>query len=676
MNWRMGAFFAWCCCGVGVVNGMQQGAQPPFVWIVDPRIVGEFFADAQARPVEFRDGALILIDQTTGRGLKLWKNDSHLRSVAQTSILRTAPNAKLSFAWSNSKNKYWSYSTRWHRDAYDPSRAPEASPVSEKDCTRKSAPLKGHLPRQAIFKQAFCCPSEVKRGIDIESGWGHYKQQIITNKEFNFLVMPLRDLKKQAEALEPFPGPACFNVIKFDFAKPEVTSKCRRFGDIGALQANPQNIDTAFQVASRFGCIEGMGDKEGGDGICGLIGKYAAQGEEAVISAPRALAWRRYGVGFGYRNLLKNIEGCTVNLTGMLEKASPIFNTDINPDDVYNNACVGIHAHVGVLTGLARLHYFNAQNRDQNDNDCNELVGQDERYQFDPQRIHQIFVASLDFRDSHGAGFQHNNPRHVAFAKALLKADYEGTIYAAAAIGAQRVMLTLVGGSAFANLLDWIDEAIQGCVDFIEKKKMQVTLVIYENFKNPQWKLPSLTVTPRDWEAHPADGNYKPKKWNQVQYLIGNNGAAVDHQTYFKEFVKRMKGIAEYVGGDVFDFTRDPSLSPSPNKIERSVCFDASTGNPQSQWKWDAVTLWPSEVFQKDDRDAIVNFNKAYRWKGLPEWCIPLIEKAGGIAGTSTVSLSDDENITGIVEYLQQAFEHLKGALQTLAEKLRAITRS
>ena len=93
-------------------------------------------------------------------------------------------------------------------------------------------------------------------------------------------------------------------------------------------------------------------------------------------------------------------------------------------------------------------------------------------------RVSQIYCSALPVAYSALAGYLWE-----PFARLILEATYEATCYAAllnyARTGNPLLYLTLVGGGAFGNALDWITDALRGALELFKDTPLEVRVVSY-----------------------------------------------------------------------------------------------------------------------------------------------------------------------------------------------------
>jgi len=273
-----------------------------------------------------------------------------------------------------------------------------------------------------------------------------------------------------------------------------------RHVDIGALQADPQNKDAVFQVASNFNALEAGGDPN--DGIEQYL-HTTAQGEEAAISAAPGTIYRMYFLphlvnGKLYVGQLEKQINFLEEFDGQRAFKIPVQNGYINFSD--KTKCpalsnkdiekylplikIGYHSDTQVTTGFSMLKP-NDKWSNEAWNKCGlhqkSTLGLSELATTDkPQLINQVFTAAVNLANPENSW----QPNIDDLARMLLFAAYEGTLRAAFVNGKTKVFLTLVGGGVFLNKVEWIAEAIERMTPFITKSGLDVTLIIYRNIGN------------------------------------------------------------------------------------------------------------------------------------------------------------------------------------------------
>lgn len=211
--------------------------------------------------------------------------------------------------------------------------------------------------------------------------------------------------------------------------------------DIGALQATaPPN--TLFQVASQFNCLEAMEPQV--TDVADYF-KDNTQGPRAAISAFPGTLVRHYAAPApeGGR-FVQSTDGRQLNL---LEGLAPVRNGYLKAGDIpepqvlarelearFDEIRVGVHEGIEVVLGA---NWYGP---------------------VEPgTRISQAFTSTLA-----AGGYGRPLPE---VCRPLLRAAYLGTLLAAAVLGQERVVLTLIGGGAFGNPVPMVWESLLAAAD-------------------------------------------------------------------------------------------------------------------------------------------------------------------------------------------------------------------
>ena len=237
--------------------------------------------------------------------------------------------------------------------------------------------------------------------------------------------------------------------------------------DIGALQAAAAD-GQLFQVASQFNCLESPHER-----IVPIADYFMdrTQGPRASISAFPGAFLRHYAApGPSGARFTQTSPGPQLNLLsavcspGVAEVRGGYLRFDTIPDtgefarrltEHLDRICVGLHRGIEVVFG-------------------HDWAGEVPRTP--APRISQVFTSTLA-----AGGYSRvdwDAPECARICRQLQRAAYLGTLLAAAATGAQRVVLTMIGGGAFDNPYPVIWEAIQWALEESRPFLQGVTTVV------------------------------------------------------------------------------------------------------------------------------------------------------------------------------------------------------
>jgi hypothetical protein len=224
--------------------------------------------------------------------------------------------------------------------------------------------------------------------------------------------------------------------------------------DIGALQATAA-AGSLFQVASQFNCLEAPSPE------VVPIAAYlhdSTQGPRASISAFPGTFVRHYAApGPDGQRFTQEHDGRQLDLLANVcdPGVARVRNGYLRARDIRDPArlaravgerfdaiAVGVHDGIDVVLGA-------------------DWFGKVDDAPY--RTIAQVFTSTLDA----GGGGLPDEPHGRAIVRQLQRAAYLGTLLAAAALGARRVGLTLIGGGVFANPIELIWDAIVWASDAI-----------------------------------------------------------------------------------------------------------------------------------------------------------------------------------------------------------------
>lgn len=240
--------------------------------------------------------------------------------------------------------------------------------------------------------------------------------------------------------------------------------------DVGRLQAQPENKNAVFQVASNFNALElmNMYDERAMTEVGFYINDYT-QGPFASISAAPGLLMRHYypfchpdrPVG-EWRQIF---QGKQIELLGdtpfqVVNGYLNLKEEDLSLELPKADVKVCSHREVQVTFG--------------------GVEGSEHAVVTDPsQTVDQVFTATGDLMGTNRMLFRENPDKVSGIIRNILMAAYEGTIRCAIQGRRKRVYLTLIGGGVFANPAEWIVEAILAQIPLIVESGLDVMVNTY-----------------------------------------------------------------------------------------------------------------------------------------------------------------------------------------------------
>lgn len=307
------------------------------------------------------------------------------------------------------------------------------------------------------FKES--SPDKVKENILLN---GQIMTSIINGKSFDCGVLEissLSDLRRR---------------IKLDRFNQNILVD-EVIGDVQKLHKNPENTGALFQVASQFNLLEMVNPYVTPEEGVSIYCNDYTQGPACAIACGAATLYRNYFVP------VKNKIGQSINnQIDCLEKLGEAFENDKNKYWAMKNGyCIsdknGLNQITKKINTIAKTKY-------------EELMGQLKvGVQWNTQvtlpksenKVTQVFCSALPLAYSNL-----NDEQWESFSKLILNATYEATFYLATknmvTNGSNKLFLTLVGGGAFGNRIEWILSAINRSVNKFKHVPLNVMIVSHK----------------------------------------------------------------------------------------------------------------------------------------------------------------------------------------------------
>ena len=245
-------------------------------------------------------------------------------------------------------------------------------------------------------------------------------------------------------------------------------------GDVRVLHVAPENAGAMFQVASQFNLLEMVGPQVTPERGVDIYEGDMTQGPACAIACGAATIYRNYfvkigdqrgqsahhqidcladiGIALGNRDhsLWKMQNGYALATRSGLKQISSHLDSASDPeiDQLRNKLRIGIQSSADVTIGEAN------------------------------HQVSQVFCSALPVAYS-------RQPATLwkPFAKLVLESAYEATLHAAVQnakqTGNNRLFLTLLGGGAFGNRMDWIIDAIKRSLDLFRSHDLDIRIVSY-----------------------------------------------------------------------------------------------------------------------------------------------------------------------------------------------------
>jgi hypothetical protein len=244
--------------------------------------------------------------------------------------------------------------------------------------------------------------------------------------------------------------------------------------DVADLHADPSNAGCLFQVASQFNLLEMVGPHVTPERGVGIYEHDRTQGPTCAIAAGAGTIYRNYfamvngRVGQSAGNQIDCLSDIGVALGNSLERLWEMRNG------------YALASREGLIEISERL---GASPGDELDQLRQQLrIGVQWNTQVTirdvTHTVTQAFCSALPVAYS-----GHPADRWEALARLVLEASYEATICTgilnALSTGKNRVFLTLLGGGAFGNRVDWITEGIIRALKLYGDWDLDVAIVSY-----------------------------------------------------------------------------------------------------------------------------------------------------------------------------------------------------
>ena len=245
------------------------------------------------------------------------------------------------------------------------------------------------------------------------------------------------------------------------------------------LHTNESNAGSLFQVASQFNLLEMVSPSITPEYGVGIYEHDRTQGPACAVAA---------GAGTIYRNYFAMVNGqpgqsATNQIDCLADVGTALGNAESRLWEMRNGYALVTHS--GLVEISNRLRTSSEKERDE----LRQLlrIGIHWRTQvtLDDCRhtVSQAYCSALPVAYSH-----HPSRLWVDFAQLILEASYEATIGTAilnsVKYGDNRLFLTLLGGGAFGNDIDWIIWGIQRALNLYKDADLDVAIVSHTS-SNP-----------------------------------------------------------------------------------------------------------------------------------------------------------------------------------------------
>jgi hypothetical protein len=262
--------------------------------------------------------------------------------------------------------------------------------------------------------------------------------------------------------------------VQVDFPEGQRSTVRCVSGDVRAMHSDPELKMALFQVASQFNLLEMTGPSiTPEDGVTRYSSDHT-QGPACAIAAGAATIYRNYfvrvdgGVGQTRERQIDALVHVGAALSARLDRPVSDLWTMRNGYALCSDGGMDTITRLLVDGGeelrdelrawLAIGMHFDVEVTD---------VREGKR-----RLVSQAFCSALPV--AYGGG---GRSAWQAFARVILEAAYEATLLAAVDRESNIVLLTRVGGGAFGNADEWIDDAIVRALAIVERAGLDIRLV-------------------------------------------------------------------------------------------------------------------------------------------------------------------------------------------------------
>jgi hypothetical protein len=307
-------------------------------------------------------------------------------------------------------------------------------------------------------------PSQVRAHLRVD---GEGLTSLVNGRTFacGRLETPsLGELRERVRALSPRPGRLAVGEV---------------VGEAAALHGDPANAGALFQVASQFNLLEMVSPSVTPEQGVGIYQRDPTQGPACAVAA---------GAGTIYRNYLVPVDGqlgqsAARQIDCLADLGAALGNGDGRLWRMRNGYALA--SLQGLEEISRRLSTASEGERDQLRQRLRIGVqwGTQVTRPDAGHRVTQVYASALPVAYSEQAP-----ELWEPFARLILEAAYEATLCVARlnaqGTGNRRVYLTLLGGGAFGNRIEWIGTAIEGALRGVMEHDLEVFLVSYRE-SNP-----------------------------------------------------------------------------------------------------------------------------------------------------------------------------------------------
>jgi len=312
-------------------------------------------------------------------------------------------------------------------------------------------------------------PEQVRANIQVE---GPFLISTVNGKKYKWGSLEVISLKDvQAKAPNPTEYPSQLSIRQM-------------VGNVQHIHQRPENEGAFFQAASQFNLLEMVGPHVSPEAGIGPYEYDLTQGPACAIACGAGTTYRNYFVPL--ENQIGQTEDlqidCLSEIGTHLGNKEKLFWQMRNGYALASKS--GLQSITQHLHQLAPVDYKALKGKLQIGIQWNTEV----TLQENGQLVSQAYCSALPVAYS-----QVEDHHWEAFSRLILEATFEATLYAALInyeqTGNPKVYLTLVGGGAFGNKMDWILDALTKALYPFAASPLEIYMVSFGSI-NPaidQW---------------------------------------------------------------------------------------------------------------------------------------------------------------------------------------------
>jgi hypothetical protein len=246
-------------------------------------------------------------------------------------------------------------------------------------------------------------------------------------------------------------------------------------GDVHSLHESSKNNGALFQVASQFNLLEMVNPYVTPEEGVGIYSNDFTQGPACAIACGAATVYRNYFVPVD-----NQIGQCVDYQINCLEEIGRFFENDKNRYwEMKNGYCI---PNSNGLNEISQK--INGMDASQSEDLMGQLKvgiqwGAEVTLPSSDNKVSQVFCSALPVDYSHLS-----HEQWEPFTQLVLNAAYEATFHLATQNmvrnGNNKLFLTLLGGGAFGNRIEWILTAIKRSVNIFKHVPLEVMIVSHK----------------------------------------------------------------------------------------------------------------------------------------------------------------------------------------------------